>query len=266
MTSILDSWYFLVHAAPRLAALDATGMWAIVGKGAVVVGLIGGILAIVRHFRTPLERLEAVVRRNSFGLPFKISNCLDDFYQKLKTEFSESQKSTGPFPLARAANFKSEWNSGVLRALDRCKSMTSLKIDNVGSKKCTGVTLTVPEYTKVVMWEKSDSTALTVGTREVELGDLAPKQTVHAWLWSIASPYSAGGVRITHDTGVAKLRFAYSTSKLGKSLESLGGFVVMAAVMVVTLAILLYTLRQMLPSKPIPSRRATNPPAASTPP
>lgn len=230
-----------------LATIDSTGVWAIVGQIAVVVGIIGSILAIVRHFRTPQERLEAVVLTNAFELPYEVDDCLDAFYESLKSQWDASTGTSPRFPLARTHTFTTSWKEGVVNAMRNCKSMATVKIDNVGTKKCSGVTLNLPENSKAVLWKKGDAVSLSIGNRELSLGDLAPKQTIHVWVWSVGSalswPWPYSQIRVAHDTGIARIRLNYSTTKMGKSLERFGEFVLFFGVIAVFFVAVLLGLR-----------------------
>ena len=248
--------------------MNATTAWAIVGQIAVLVGVAGGILAIIRHFRTPQERLEAVVRPNAFSLPFSTLDCLIAFYDHLKAGNDPDTDPSG-YRIRRTnsiAPFTEEWKSSASSRIDECTAMATMRIDNVGSKKCSGVNLTIPEDCVIVIWKKSNIDTLVVRQHEINLGDLAPKQSIDVWLWSSGSRWSFhSGLRVTHDNGLAKLRYAYTTSSFGKKLENFGTVVIFGVVMVATVLGLLFGLRMCAsfvehkPNKQVHSPPTTTP-------
>ena len=60
----------------------------------------------------------------------------------------------------------------------------------------------------MVVVEKQGNTTLTVGAKNIQIGDLAPRETVRGWIWLTSSTWSTAysDLRVTHDTGVAKMR------------------------------------------------------------
>jgi hypothetical protein len=225
--------------------VNATSIWAVVGQIAVVVGVIGSILAIVRHFRTPQERLEAVVRPNAFDLPFKTQDCLLAFYDHLNAPSASNTDEM--YRISRSnviARFNDEWKFGISTIIDHCTAMATMRIDNVGSKKCSGVNLTTPEDCVIVIWQKSNIPTLVVRQHDINLGDLAPKQSIDVWVWSSGSRWSYySGLRVTHDNGLAKLRYAYTSSSFGKKLENLGTIVVFGGLILAVFLALIFGLR-----------------------
>lgn len=208
MNSRLARDYYVSKDSKMIFLADATGIWAIAGQLSLAIGVMVGALKIWEHFRSPKDRLECLIIQQHFSLPFKPDNLLADFRDKVQTVVTSAVKdAVTRLPLAH--EFLREWEGGIANSYMTIESYWTVRVDNLGSRKCTGVRLTIPgslELAKISRGREKET--LVRPSNTFVIGELAARETVYVSVWSsnYSSDSSYSSVNLAHDFGLGKIR------------------------------------------------------------
>jgi len=186
-----------------------TGLWALVGKIATILTVIGGLIGIWTWYESPGTKLQATVEYGSYQVDPNISSAVEKL-RKVAVDISHpSSLSKNPSQdfqkLTEAANL-------ALQAFSEAKyfgtSVTGgylkTEITNTGDLSVKEVALRVPHaYVSVVTFDDKSEKVLR-NTATIELGEIKPKQIVSVYSWipiSLSTFGTSDDLSLTHSTG-----------------------------------------------------------------
>lgn len=196
------------------------GLWAIFGKFAMIVTVIGGLIGVWTWYQSPGTNLEAEVEFGVYRVDPNISNAverlqavsnrvrilqLDDEsnadFREIAIEAGDAYRET--LMVSHAHNFR-----GYIRA----------DITNSGDLSVKEVTYRVPDAAVSMVTYDDKSQKVFRGAPTLELGEIKPSQTVSVYSWTHTTPSSFGisdVLSLTHAGGKGLIRVKGERTTLG---------------------------------------------------
>ena len=219
---------------------DLTGLWAMVGQIGVVVAIVGGVIRIIAHIRNPKEKIECLVVQQHFALPFRVPQLLNVYKASVVAALALDIKDAFSIPGEHA--FLQGWQGGVASRMESCESLWRIRVDNLGTKKCTGVKLRVPAGIIARQIVRGKTTEVSASAEEnIPIGDLGPRESVFVYVWAYFRPSESDnfGVTLTHDFGVGAVRGRYLTGSVAARIgNNPGGCVWLLIIALVCMTLL----------------------------
>jgi hypothetical protein len=203
-------------------------LWAIIGRLAVIATVLTAFFKFISWWRAPKEKLVARVLPNAFVLPptietefsaaaDKVQQAIDEFLKRYPKEEDGYDKA-----YSRADMLAFDVRHAVPRQLSfenkQFAGCWHARLDNNGKRKCSGVSLHLPNAVLARVQRDSDREPVVAPVKGlVSIGELRPRGHcfVTAWTTSQVESRDNYDVVLTHDSGVGKVLGQWQTNRLG---------------------------------------------------
>lgn len=168
-----------------MAEDNSKGIWAIVGKIAVVVGIAGGLIGIYTWYHTKEASLAATVRYSNINLPDKLVAKLTESNLEQNDEIKQLLPKGYVFDkLGEALKKKRDTRQSMIDEITKLNSYYEVNLTNTGSKEATGLTLQVPINGYFQLRNVNGDSELKTFSRIIQLDNLRPTNNVIVSIWT----------------------------------------------------------------------------------
>lgn len=198
-------------------------VWVWVGKIGLVVGVMAGVIKLVKDLTAPAAKLVVDVEHSRFEWPPVFRANIDEALRRLnpnrmarallKYGGALNAEEVASKAAASVADYlETEALADQVERSFFIKGVWFLKVRNNGRKASSGVLLKVPDARGLVYLERDERPLEVPEGGRVALGDLQPGDETLVILWSqfLPSDYKAEEIRISDSNGIGTVRLALS--------------------------------------------------------
>jgi hypothetical protein len=211
-----------------MIAVESIDIWSIIGRVAVIATILTALFKFVSWWRAPKEKLVARVLPTPFALPPTIESEFktagEKVQQALDAFFKEWPKKKEGYDEAYSRSERLAFS--VRHAIDRRLSYENrqfsgcwhVRVDNNGKRKCSGVSLQLPNTVLAKVQRDSDHDPVVAPVKGlIEIGELRPQSHCFVTAWTDRRVENRDNyeVIVTHDSGIGKVIGQWQTSRVG---------------------------------------------------
>ena len=202
-------------------------IWVIIGKIALIAGVLLTLLQITRILRPKKPKLIATIRPCEFQWPSFITKHEDE----LRTISSWKTHQTIVHGLEYEASEKvvEQLNTYLKRvdpheytmALIKHRGMWSVLVSNNSVDSCEDVRLKIPSCQSAYISKDGSTQSIDKPTEVLSLGDIRPKESVSvvAWVDTGVAEWQVNTITLNHKTGAGVIKGIYPTPRWAYDLS-----------------------------------------------
>ncbi len=197
---------------------DAKGAWAVIGKIAVVVGVLVGLVTLYNFFVAKEVSVEAEGTCRQLALPDSLLQPLKenvfptaDEIEKVLPEKLADKKIIALDIASSNRNGASKLSEAV-RNLKDLHSVCSFTVTNTGNKEAQEINLELPREGVYFVEKLGESPQEATFKKIIPIGKLNPGGRIKVATWnkdysSTVTPWERSDFRITHTSGISEVNF-----------------------------------------------------------
>ena len=202
-------------------------IWVIIGKIALIAGVLLTILQIVRILRPKKPKLIATIRPCEFKWPSFISKHEDGLRTLCSWETHQTIVQGLEYDASKKVleqlekHLKRVDQHEYTMALIKHRGMWSVLVSNNSADSCEDVRLKIPSCQSAYISKDGSSLSIDKPTEVLSLGDIRPKESVSvvAWVETGVAEWQVNTITLNHKTGAEVIKGIYPTPRWAYDLS-----------------------------------------------